>query len=108
MVYCVFASVVEEVVQKNLVLVGLDDSALVVGEALIGLKIWAQVVLDAFVSVGEEPAVLTFLVVKETLTLAVVKGLMVQEALMVEVALVEEALGEALMVHSFHTICSIQ
>lgn len=98
----------EEEVQKTLVLVALDDSALVVGEALIGLKVWAQMVWDAFVSVGEEPALLAVLVVKETLTLAVVKGLMVQEALMVEVALVEEALGEALMEHQFHTICSIQ
>ena len=98
----------EEAVQKTLVLVALDDSALVVGEALIGLKIWAQVVWDAFVLVGEEPVVLAFLVVKETLTLEVVKGWMVQEALIFEVALVGEALGEALMVYLFHTICSIQ
>ena len=72
-------------------------------EALMAKETWALVV----------PAFLIFVVVMETLTLAVRKTLMFRELLMVEEVLVEpEALmvqeTQVLVVNLFHTSCSIQ
>ena len=80
-----------------------DVFALVGEDALMAWVTWALVV----------PAFLIFVVVMETLTLVVRTTLMFQELLMVEEALVEPEAWmvqetQVLVVHLFHTSCSIQ